>query len=231
MPMRVGPGVILLLVAASAQALTLQNSSELKTLNSVSAFMQTYYQHPRPDRIADVIDALNPSGFVRPNNEFVLIGFFSEVFAANPNRVSEWQDHIAKQEGQTKSILERALSVSKTGGLLNNNGHSPQLNDGWWAAFFATGSTKFIDKIIDQLQYCDERNDESLFVAGATAKWSLASNARTNPSARSALNAAKANATGRKQELINEALNEDPGSIKQEIKEIIQSQRQAGKWK
>jgi hypothetical protein len=229
MPLR--QGVTLLLLAAIAQAFTAQNSSELKSIESVSAFMQTYYLHPQPDRIADVIDALNPSGFVRPNTEFGLIGFFSEVFAANPKRVSEWQGHIAKQAGPTKAILERALSVSKTGGLLNNNGHSPQLNDGWWAAFFAGGNPKFIDKIVDQLQYCDERNDESLFLAGATAKWSLASNARTNPVVRSALDTAKANATGRKQDLINEALNEDPGSIKQQIKEIVQSQRQTGKWK
>ena len=223
--------IVLLLFLANAQLSRPQNLSELKTIDEINGFMQTYYLHPQPDRIAEVIDALSPSGFVRPNNEFVLIGFFSEVFAANPNRVSEWQDHIAKQDARTKAILERAVSVSKTGGLLNNTGHSPQLNDGWWAAFFASGNPKFVNKLIDQLEYWDAREDEMLFFAGATAKWSLASNARSNAGVRSTLESAKANATGRKQELISEALNEDPASIKQQIKEIIQSQKQAGKWK
>lgn len=99
-------------------------------MEDVGAFMQTYYLHPQADRIANLIDALYPSGFVqKPTNELVVIGFFSEVFAANPNRVPEWQNHIAKQDERTKAILQRALSVSKAGGLLNNNGHSPQLNE------------------------------------------------------------------------------------------------------
>lgn len=222
----------LLLLAANGEPSTTQNSVELKTVEDVSAFMQTYYMHPQPNRLADVIEALNPTGFVqRPTNEFVVIGFFSEVFAANPNRVPEWQNHIAKQDDRTKAILERALSVSKAGGLLNNNGHSPQLNDGWWAAFFASGNPKFVDKIIDQLQYCDNRKDEMLFFAGATAKWSLASNARTNTLVRSAIENAKAKASARQQELINEVLNEDPARIKQEIKETVQRQREAGKWR
>jgi hypothetical protein len=120
MPVR--HGVTFLLLATVAQAYTAQNSSELKSIQSVGAFMQTYYLHPQPDRIADVIDALNPTGFVRPSTEFVLIGFFSEVFAANPKRVSEWQDHIAKQNAPANAILERALSLSKTGGCLMKTG-------------------------------------------------------------------------------------------------------------
>ena len=193
--------------------------------------MQTYYLHPQPDRIAEVIDALSSSGFVRPTQEFVVVGFFSEVFAANPNRVPEWQDHIAKQDNRPKWLLEQALSVSKTGGLLKNNGHSAPLNDGWWAAFFASGNPKFVERIIDQLQYCDERTDEMLFFAGATAKWSLASNARTNPLVRSTLESAKAKASTRQRELINEVINEEPAVIKQEMKETVQRQREAGKWK
>ncbi len=223
--------IALLLLPASAQPSTAQISTELKTVDEVSEFMQTYYLHPQPDRIAEVIDALSPSGFVKPTNEFAAVGFFSEVFAANLNRVPEWQIHIVKQDDRTKAILERAVSVSKTGGLLNNPGHSPQLNDGWWAAFFASGNPKFVEKIIDQLQYCDERKDQLLFFSGATAKWSLASNARSNPLVRSTVENAKTTASAHQRELINEVLNEDPALIKQEIKEIIQTQRQAGKWK
>jgi hypothetical protein len=221
----------LLLLPASAQPSTAQNPSELKTIREVSGFMQTYYLQPQPDRIAEVINALRPSGFVKPTTESVAIGFFSEVFVANPNRVPEWQIHIAKQDHRTKAILERAVSVSKTGGLVNDTGHSLQLNDGWWAAFFASGNPKLVEKIIDQLQYCDERNDQILFFAGATAKWSLASNARSHPLVRSTVENAKTTASARQRELIDQVLNEDLARIEQEIKEIIQTQREAGKWK
>jgi len=231
MPTRVFLALALLLLPASAQLSTAQNSSALKTIDEISGFMQTYYLHPQPDRIADVIEALHSSGFVRPTTEFVVVGFFSEVFAVNPNRVPEWQDHIAKQDNRTKWLLEQALSVSKTGGLLNKNGHSAPLNDGWWAAFFASGNPKFVSKLIDQLQYWDDRKHEMLFFAGGTAKWSLASNARSNPLVRSTLENAKATAGTRQRELINEVLNEDPALIKQETKEIVQRQREAGKWK
>ncbi|MBV9155893.1 MAG: hypothetical protein JO097_06505 [Acidobacteriaceae bacterium] len=121
--------------------------------------------------------------------------------------------------------------MNTTGGLLNDNGHSPQLNDGWWAAFFASGNPRFVDKIVDQLQYFDERTDEMLFFAGATAKWSLASNARTHSLVQSAIEKAKATTISRKQELLDEVLKKDPARIKQEISEIVQRQREAGKWK
>ena len=81
------------------------------------------------------------------------------------------------------------------------------------------------------MPYFDEREDEVLFFAGATAKWSLASNARTDPLVRSTIEKAKARANARQQELINEVLNEDPDRIKEELKEIVQRQREAGKWR
>ena len=169
---RVRQTAALLLLAATANIVIAQNASELKTIGDVSGFMQGYYLHPQPDRIGDVIDALDPTGFLkRPTNANAVIGFFSEIFAANPNYLPEWQRHVAKQDDQTRTTLERALAVSKSGGVLNNSGHSAELNDACWAAFFATGNPKFVDKIIDQLRYFDERNDEGLFFSGATAKW------------------------------------------------------------
>jgi hypothetical protein len=209
-----------------------QNSSELKTIDDVGGFMKAYYLHPQPNRIGDVIDALDPTGFLkRPTTANVVIGFFSEIFAANPNRLPEWQSHIAKQDDQTRRTLEQALAVSKSGGVLNNSRHSAGLNDACWAAFFATGNPKFVDKIIDELRYFDERNDEGLFFSGATAKWSLASNARDQPAVRSAIENAKVTADKRTRELITELLSEDPVRIKQEIEEVVKTQRDAGQWK
>ena len=64
--------------------------------------------------------------------------------------------------------------------MLDLTGHSASLNDMYWGAFFATGRTVFLQKLVDQLRYVEEREDEALFLAGATAKWSLASNAQSH---------------------------------------------------
>ena len=204
----------------------------LKTITDIEDFMQSYYQHPRPELIEDLIEALPSSGYLKKlNNAAGVIGFFSEVFATNPARISQWQALIAKQEEQTKAPLGAALSMSKAGGVLNLEGHSAELNDEYWGAFFASGNPKFIARLVDQLRYFDERNDEPLFFAGGTAKWSLASNAQTQSRVRSAIEQAKLKADNRTQELIADLLAKDPESIKQEMIEIIRVQKESGKWR
>ena len=204
----------------------------LKTIDEASNFMQSYYEEPRPDLIEGLIVGLHSSGYLQKLNTAPgVIGFFSEIFAANPDRRSQWQAVIAKQDDKVKAALGRAFSVSTTGGIINLEGHSAELNDEYWGAFFASGNPKFIAKLVDQLRYFDERNDEMLFFAGATAKWSLSSNALNQPGVRSAIEQAKLKADKRTQEIITELLAKDPSSVKQEMIEIIKVQRASGKWR
>ncbi len=203
---------------------------DLNTRDDVGAFMMTYYLQPRPDLIAGLIDALHLTGFVQKTAVSSVIGFFSEIFAANPDRIPNWQVLIAKQDQQTKAALDRALAVSKAGGVLNIDGHSAELNDDYWGAFFASGNPKFVNKLVDQLKFFDERDDFNLFMAGGTAMWSLASNAQSRPGVRTAIEKAKLTADKRTQDLITELLAQDPERIKQELMEIINKQKQTGKW-
>ena len=223
-----------LLVLATADLGIAQTSSpELKTLKEVSDFIQTYYLHPQPEVIGNVIEALRPSGYLQKRNNInPLVGFFSKIFAANPNWLPEWQLLIAKQDEQTKAALDLALSANKTGGVLNNiSDHAAGVNDVYWGAFFARGNPKFVHRLVDQLRFFDERDDQALFFAGATAMWSLASVAQTQPAVRSAIEEAKPKADKRTQELISELLTQDPESIKQEMRDIVRHQQEAGKWK
>ena len=224
--------LVLLLASATANTGTSQASSELKTPNDVGAFMQTYYSHPQPELIGQLIDALRLTGFLQKlNNASSVIGFFSEIFAAHADRVSEWRALISNQDDQISPALAQAVSVSKAGGVLKLEGHSAGLNDEYWGAFFASGNPAFVQRLVDQLRYLDERNDEALFFAGATASWSLASNAQTQPAVRFAIEDARSKADKRTQELIAELLAADPASIKQGISEIIKQQREVGKWR
>ena len=104
--------LLCLLVPALANIAAAQEHS-LKTIDDVSEFIQSYYQQPRPGLIKGLIEALHSSGYLqKPTNPPAVIGFFSEIFAANPDRLSQWQALIAKQDEQAKAALGRALSVS-----------------------------------------------------------------------------------------------------------------------
>jgi hypothetical protein len=161
----------------------------------------------------------------------VLTGFLSEVFATNPARLPEWQGVIARQDRSVKPTIERAVAIGKAGGVIAIDGHSASINDLYWGAFFASGRLAFLQKLVDQLRYFDERGDLTLFMAGATSKWSLANNALLHPLVRSTLEAPILKADQRTRDLIRELLAQGPALVEQEIDGVMQRQREAGRWR
>jgi hypothetical protein len=160
------------------------------------------------------------------------VGFFSEIFAANPDELPRWQPLIDRQNTHLKEVLERALALRRAGGVLTLQGHSPELNDMYWGAFFASGDSSFTRKLVEQLRYCDERSDFQLFATGVSAKWSLASKAQSHVMVLLDLQAHKLNSPDqRTRELIAELLDQGPERVKQEAAEIVRRQRETGKWR
>jgi len=208
-----------------------QQVPSFQTMNEVDHFTSFYYQHPQPELIPDLFSALHATGVTdRPNAAPPFIGFFAEVFAANPGRATEWEALIAHQDIATRRLLYRALSLSKAGGVLNLEGHSTQLNDMYWGAFGATGRIVFLQKLVDQLRYCDERENEELFFVGVTAKWSLASNAQSDSLVHATLLGQTLTTDQRTRALVDELIREGPARIKQQIADFVRQQREAGKW-
>src|SRR5262245_34246733 len=118
-----------LLLARQAAA---QQNPPFHTLDDVSSFIQTYYQQPRPEFIADLIRALPAVDLAQhPIAVPPLVGFLSEVFAANRSRMSEWQA-IPIDDQTARRLVGRALNVSQYGGVMAQPGHSPELNDIYW---------------------------------------------------------------------------------------------------
>lgn len=88
-------------------------------------------------------------------------------------------DHSA--EKNVRDFLQHSLDLCQAGGMLTRTGRSPGLNDMYWGTFFASGNPAYVRRLIDELKYYDERKDVELFAVGATAKWSLQSNAEIHP--------------------------------------------------
>jgi hypothetical protein len=218
----------LLLFATVARTESVVN---IKTAQEAEAFTQSYYRHPSPATIANLIEALNRNAvFNRREATYPWIGFFSEVFADNQGMVSTWQALGARQDVPTAAVLKRALEVKQAGGVTSIVDHSPELNDMYWGAFFATGRDEFLMKLIDQLVLSDERTDFNLYLAGASAKWSLASNALSHPDVRAILESLPARFDKRTREIVAELLEQGAVRVRQEIRDVIATQRALGKW-
>jgi hypothetical protein len=204
----------------------------LRTPGDFDAFVNKYYLQPRPERIASAIGSLSSSGVLQiPEAAESITAFFSEVFAMNPARVAEWQQLIDKQPPVTTLALGRALSWSRTGGVLQLEGRSPEMNNRYWGAFFASGNSLYIKKLLDLVPFAEERNDFNLWATGAMAKWSLAINARQHVHVQVILEEEKNRADKRTQKLIDELLTRDPARIGQEMADTYTRQKAAGKWK
>lgn len=225
-------GALHMVLGALTGIATAQPVTTVKTFQELNVFLHSYYLQPRPDLVADAIRALSSSAVLSDETTVPPIaGFFSEVFAANPEKLAEWQTLIEEQDERAKNALNLALSISQAGGALQIKDMSASANDLFWGAFFASGKPEYVLKLVDQLKYYDERDDAGLFAAGAAAKWSLASNARQHEKVRSILEGARVTSQGRMRDLIEEVLRKDPGRIQQETMEIVTRQRQAGKWR
>lgn len=219
-------------IEAPPNAALAQKLPDLGRPEDLAQFIGTYYQHPRPELIGRAMELLPSSPDMNvPSAAGPTMAFFSEVFSANPDRLSEWQSTIDKQDARTKSFLSRAVVWSKEGGVLKVDGHSSGINDLYWGAFFATGKPVFIERLVGEMKYADERDNFELWGAGATAKWSLASNARQHPLVRTILESGKSTADKQTQDMITEVLTRDPADLQREIRETVARQRAAGKWK
>jgi hypothetical protein len=235
------------LTVMALQPTRAQEALWLINLSDAERFAQTYYQHPQPEAVEDFIRVFQSEHVAdRPGAGPSYVGFFSELFLMNPDRMHDWEAVISKQHGQTRTVLEQSIAVAKTGGMtalphqaaidvakadgVPTIGQAAAENDMYWGAFFASGRAEYLQRLVDQLHYCDERDDQMLFVAGVTAKWSLASNAQHHQLVHDTLAGRALVADQRTRALIDELLAEGPQMVKQEVAAALREQHAAGKW-
>jgi hypothetical protein len=212
------------------------NPSHTSAIDSIGsefdfdAYIHTYYLSPNPDLIDAAIRFIGKNGLV--SDEAAAIGFtafFAEVFEQNENRVAAWDLVIAQQDHPTQQLFSTAKSLSLRS-FIRDAPPSPELNDLCWAGFFASGRTEYLERIIRNLSYVEERSDLNLYLTGASAKWSLASNAASHPTVRMVIEESRANAGEERKELLGEVLSKSPGTITTEMTEILKSQKDSGVW-
>jgi len=175
--------------------------------------LQGYYRNPHPDSIpqmlrlwdnmAKTLDSEKMAGIEAP-----VIGFFSEVFRANPDKLDEWDKIINGLSSKslrlflvgalcyadtdearkvfTRHLGWRSFAIRQRYGngenvvpILKWERFTPGALDMCWGAFFASGNREYVKKVMECALRIPENNVIDL-TAGA-ARWSMIANADRHP--------------------------------------------------
>ncbi|WP_316739770.1 hypothetical protein [Pedobacter aquatilis] len=193
-----------------------------RNFNQIS---QTYYLKKDTNIINKAIDFINktPMGIDKLNP--ILTGFFGAAFLDNPKLKKDFLSNIDRVEKPEIKKLLVYLSTANVDSIYLQTKPSPSLNDMNWASFFATGKVKYLDNIIAQIPNIDNRVDVNVFLAGASAKWSLCGNSRKHEAVNKRLALLKDN-----NQAVKEILEKEPQYFNEVIIAIIKQQREKGLW-
>jgi hypothetical protein len=165
-------------------------------------------------------------------NSYTCVGFFAEVFAANPERVVEWQKLIERpgQDGDTQYWLRKALKLGRPGTSLapgsDKRSGFTEVEESYvlQGAFFASGDAAYIRMLANRVELVDEVNPR-LFIAGAETMVILAANAPQHPLLRQTLEAVRQEARPRTRELVDDLLTKDFALVLQELADMDRNSR------
>jgi hypothetical protein len=102
-----------ILLAAGSTLVALSRAQALENApTSAQASWQwvaNYYQNPRPDDLLQAVHSLSRSGYFESLGQpAIAIGFFTTVFAQNPQRVNQWLSQSASLPEAHRRILAAA---------------------------------------------------------------------------------------------------------------------------
>jgi len=189
------------------------------------AILTTYYLEKDDDLIEKSIDFFN---HINPNDTHIpqiIVGFYGGLFLKSPKIKKEFKLNLERFENDNIRNSFNALFNNDIEVIMFEYPISPAFNDMNWAAFFSTGDTKYLDKILKISLESNNRVDRNLFLAGATAKWSLCSNSLTHDKVKEYL---ESNITYK--ESARKILNSNPPDLYENVAKVLKEQKSKGIW-
>ena len=120
-------------------------------------------------------------------------------------------------------LFDYALAFGKSQDtILHWKNRKPDSNDLIWGAYFGTGDTRYLDKLIGETKLIEREDSLVLFMTGASAKWSLASNALLHPSIKNFITEKIPTTDEETKKILVEILALDPGEIRDEIMKKVE---------
>lgn len=186
-------------------------SEEEKTPANGDDWLTFYYRNPQPAQLMPQLKVWSSEGTLQDQNaRGPLLGFLSQVFRQNPDRLQTWYQQSVKLPAEDQELINMAIWVSNTKEsqqLLKKElpkafaGKTPpdiltlkldasSTLDLLWGFYFATGDSKALRRIAAMFRYADapkqvtgipEGRSPLYAVLPEAAKWSISSNARQHP--------------------------------------------------
>ena len=191
-----------------------------------------YYRHPLPEQITRAIESLlsshsfdrgSPDLYEIKQRTYSYVGFFAEIFAANPERLTEWREIFDRwdQGSSARFWMRKALKLSRPGAILELGPNSPEsvdLTDIYWGAFCASGNPAYLRILVGRLELVDDAR-QSYFEEGAEVMVLFATNGPHHPLVRQTLETARKEVSPRVRELIDDLLHKDLAAVLQEMRD------------
>lgn len=219
-----------LLLAAGASLAAFSTLHATDTSHRAWQWASHYYQNPRPDDLVTNVYSLSASGYFESAGQpAIAIGFFSTIFAQNPQNVNYWLKESANLPEAHRRVLVAAawmaghptgarmlsemsanedpqlqaeiksLLAAGTGPIENTPVLSSSSMNLQWGAFLATGNEQHILNVLTALG----SNQPGL---ASSARFALAQNAAAHP---------------RVLEICREQLERQPAGVRAELRAAI----------
>jgi hypothetical protein len=185
--------------------------------------LQSFFQHPSSTLLIKLVNSVeNDTALLNnANGQATILGFLAAAFQKYNNSFDTFQELVNNLHNS--KLLEKyclKLSLSQDT-ILNWPGHSPSINDLHWGGFFASGDTRYLSKLVSEMEYCDTNDSLLLFLTGASAKWSLSSNANQYIEVKHFLEVAKDTSSNYLRTQIEESLQLTPNELQDKMIEKI----------
>ncbi|GAA4056093.1 hypothetical protein GCM10022409_49230 [Hymenobacter glaciei] len=244
-PGRWCPGTLLLMLClagfgASAQVTSAEaNGKQLQQQHPEdSASADTHFQqllghyHQQPDkRIVPLtinylnrhtVDSAQIIALQRQCN--ILAGFLTALLAQDTTLRQQLRElHPRITDPGCRGFVAEILTLTPDQ-LFAKMPLMPAYNDVAWAAYGATGDTRYLQLVLGNCRYAAERKSLNLYLTGASARWSLCSMAQQDAQVKSYLLAQRNSPEARL------VLRSTPAALRQQITEGIARTQQHGGW-
>jgi hypothetical protein len=205
------------------------NAQERLTKETLNKRLTYFYQQADSNSLKDILFTLRTDRQLResfPPTAF--IGFCTGILLSQSANSKVVAGELEKHKQDSK-MFEFILTLGQTKDTLRNwREHSAEVNDMMWSAYFGTGDTKYLDRLLSETQFIEREDSLNLMLAAGSAMWSLSSNARQHPSIGEYLRAKIPTVDDKTKTVLNEILNRDPGYFREQMVARIKDMKSRG---
>ena len=221
--------VFFILLSLTNYCFSQKSSNNSITAGNYEEHLMHYFENKNDDIIHETINIYQNSNYrhMLDTLDQLLIFFFYGIKIDNTDRYNNFLEIINNSRVNRLINIFEIIENNNISEYLDKAETSPDLNDVYWALFFSSGNTNYLDRlfhiIMDNL---NETENPIYYIAMRTALWSIASNMEIFPQKKEHTQRTNILSEDVKQYLFNNNYIQ----IDNDTREFVGIQRQKGRW-